>query len=111
MVSVITQLPNGPSTDSYKLSLFVNIYDNMSAFTTFYIQPQVIVQSNPNYANKHDQSIKWEMYSTLPLPIVNIIKTGDIKTASTCIIMVSAAMNNLSSNDLVDFINFYNKFN
>jgi len=47
--SVVTPLPNGPSTDSYKLSLFVKIYDDMAAFTTFYIPTPVVVSPNPNF--------------------------------------------------------------
>jgi hypothetical protein len=43
---VSVQLPVGPSDDSFKLNLFVQIFDDSDAYATFYIPTPVKVELN-----------------------------------------------------------------
>ena len=55
MLSV--QLPQGPSTDSYKIYLLVNIIDDTDGSTLYYLSNPVTVQPDNSLANDLASSI------------------------------------------------------
>jgi hypothetical protein len=93
MGSVLLQLPSGPSADSYNLNIFIKIYDDLSAQTTFYLDRPIQVKPLSNLQSSILQSLSSNDFSS---PVLKQIISGNMQTSSKSIIMLAMAINDQS---------------
>ena len=102
-------LPIGPSTDSYRLYLYVNIIDNDNGVTTYNISTPIQVQPDTSTITNLIQELSNPSSTGT---ISNILASGNSQVATTVLLSVSSLLNsassssNTSSNDVINII-FY----
>lgn len=102
-------LPIGPSTDSYRLYLYVNIIDNDNGVTTYNISTPIQVQPDTSTITNLIQELSNPSSTGT---ISNILASGNSQVATTVLLSVSSLLNsassssNTSSNDVTNMI-FY----
>jgi hypothetical protein len=102
-------LPIGPSTDSYRLYLYVNIIDNDNGVTTYNISTPIQVQPDTSTITNLIQELSNPSSTGT---ISNILASGNSQVATTVLLSVSSLLNsassssNASSNDVINII-FY----
>lgn len=89
-----TQLPTGESSNSNRLYLFVQIFDNSGGISAFYIASYLVVQLN-SATLVASQSDILSMSSSSP--IVQSLSSSDISVASSAIIAFSSSFNAASN--------------
>ncbi len=87
-------LPQGPDTDSFKLSLFVNIIDDTNGITVYNILKPVVVMPNDNLVENLVDSIASNDENNQFLIEVN---SGNLNLVSKNIIALTASFNAQSS--------------
>lgn len=87
-------LPIGPSTDSYRLYLYVNIMDNDNGVTTYNITTPIQVQPDTSTLSNIMQELS---NPTSTGTITNILASGNSQVATTVLLSVSSLLNSASS--------------
>ena len=87
---ITIQLPEGPSSDSYKIYLFVNIIDDTDGTTVYYLPNPVIVTPNNNLATSLADSITSSDPNCQFLVELN---SGNLNTVSKNVISLATVFN------------------
>lgn len=89
-----TNLPAGLYSDSYKLYLFVQVFDNLGAITAYYISTPVIVQMDMSLL----VSSATDMLSgSKGNPLIDRMQSSDLSEASSAIISYAATFNQVAA--------------
>lgn len=90
-----TQFPSGDSSNSNRLYIFVQVFDNSGGITPFYITSPVIVILQAAALASSGQDVLSMSPSS---PLVQSITSSDISVASSAIIAFSSSLNQAASN-------------
>lgn len=91
-----TTLPAGLSTDSNKLYLFVQVFDNSGGITPYYITTSVVVEMKTSTLLSSQADILSGASSS---PLVQSMKSADLSVASSAIIAYASSFNQIASTD------------
>lgn len=100
------QLPQGPSTDSYNIYLYVNVIDDSLGLVTYNITNPIQVTPNQNLAN----NLLADILSNDPKSLfLNNLQSGNLNTISKTIIGIASLFNseqlsNLTGNNLTSVL-------
>lgn len=86
----VFQLPHGPKDDDYKITIFIDIYDDSDGITTFVIEELVIVEPNEDKINQLIENFLAPNNSDF----LDAFKNASIQTTSTFILSLTAMINN-----------------
>ena len=97
--NVSVQLPAGPSTHSFELTLFVQVYDNLNGYARYTIAKKVIVAINNDFVSGIVNDVL-SPNSTLS----SFLRSGDTASVSTYIISCSSTLSVLATVSPVKFL-------
>ena len=87
------QLPNGPQDDSYKIQIYVEIFDDSDGLTQFNIQNSLIVKPNDELIN----SLSNDLLNSTNSLLINNLKNGNLQSTT---LFISSFTSMLDSSSL-----------
>lgn len=84
------QLPHGPKDDDYKITIFVDIYDDSDGISRFIIEEPIIVEPNEEKINLLIENFLAPNNSHF----LEAFKNASVQTTSTFVMSLTAMINN-----------------
>lgn len=85
------QLPQGPAFDGYKLTIFVQVIDDLDSIGAFVIPNQIVVEPKAGIADKFTNEL---LSGTVDSNFMRDLNSGDIQLTSKNIISLASLLNN-----------------